>query len=181
MIKKNSTLKFILSVFFAILIIFIFIFFLKIIKDKNRNTSTAMMTLQEKIKTKEKMTMFFEKSEEIRALQNDVNDFFVDTKKIDTFVNYLESLGLDIGSKIIVKEIKVPEKLNDRIEFQLSITGNFDQVTKTVIILENIPYQIEVTRVYYNKEIDDNKDEKVKILEIPTWQVDLTFNILKLN
>lgn len=179
--RKTTTFKFILSIFAALLVIASFVFFLKIIKDKNRNTSMSIISLQEKVKMKEKITMFSEKSAEIIKLQSSVNDYFVDTKKIDTFVNYLESLGEDIGSKITVKEINVPEKLTDRIEFQLSITGDFDQVTKTVIILENIPYRIDVTRVYYNKEINFNKDENLKNLEVPTWQADLTFNILKLD
>lgn len=181
MIKKNTTLKFILAVFFSLLVISIFIFSLKIIKIKNRNTSTAMMALQEKIKMKEKITMFSDKNTEIKALQNYVDAYFVDTKKIDTFVSYLESLGGEIGSKIIVKEIKVPEKLNDRIEFQLSIIGDFNQVTRTVIILENIPYQINITRVYYNIETKNKEKDDLKILNVPTWQADITFDILKLN
>lgn len=179
MIKKHITLKFVLSIFSAIVIIVAFIFFLKIIKEKNKNTSISLTTLQEKIKTKEKINMFFEKSNEIKTLQSSLNNYFVDTTKIDTFVSYLESLGGDIGSKIVVKEIVAPEEANKMIEFQVSITGDFDQVTKTIILLENIPYQIEVTRVYYNK--DTKIEEEGKIIVAPTWKADLTFKILSIN
>ncbi len=142
----------------------------------------SLISLEEKINQKEKAIMFSEKSLEIKDLQNSINNYFIDTKKIDTFVNYLEDLGIGIGSEVIVKEILTPEKTDSIIEFQILIKGNFDQVTKTVFLLENIPYQIEIGQVYYNKDIErDIGDEKKDLITKAMWQADVSFSILSLN
>lgn len=177
---KNTIFKLVLSIFTFLLIVAFFLLFLKIIKHKNQNTSMSLINLEEKISQKEKAVMFSERSLEIKEIQNSVNNYLVDTKKIDTFVNFLEDLGTGIGSEIIVKEIKTAENTDDIIEFQILINGNFDQVTKTVLLLENIPYQIEITKVYYYKDIKIEKEGEIKD---PTtiWQADIFFNILSLN
>lgn len=180
--KKKTIFKLLLSIFTCLLIIVFFIFFLKIIKNKNQNTSMSLINLEEKINQKERSIMFSEKSSEIKDLQNSINNYFVETKKIDKFVNYLEDIGSGVGSEIIVKEILASEKTEGIIEFQVLIKGNFDQVTKTVLFLENIPYQIEIMRVYYNKDLKREIENDKKDLVAPTiWQADVSFNILSLD
>lgn len=186
--KKNSTIPILIfSILATILVICLFIFFLKVIKNKNQHTSVVLLTLEEKIKEKEDAIIFARKIAEIKSLQDSINNHFIDSNKIDTFVGYLEEIGFNLGSEVLVNNIEIPPKTKNIISFNLSIIGTFQEVMKTITFLENIPYQISITQVYLNKDIIqsakvDVKDvKKEKVLEIPTWQADVSFNILSLD
>lgn len=186
--KKNHTiLILIFSILTTILIICLFIFFLKVIKNKNQHTSVVLTTLQEKMKEKENAMMFAEKVAEIKSLQDSLNSHFVDPNKIDTFVDYLEKIGSDLGSLVSIKSINIPPKTKNTIIFNLSITGTFEEVMRTIAFLENISYRINIIQVYLNKEIEQQAQRKPEVIvkdkigKIPTWQADVSFNILSLD
>lgn len=173
--KKNyTTLIFTFSIFISILSICLFIFFLKVIKNKNQHTSVVITTLEEKMKEKENAVMFTEKIAEIKSLQDSINSRFVDPNKIDIFVSYLEKIGLNLNSEVVVNNIEIQPKTKNIIIFKLSIKGTFQEVIKTITFLENIPYQINITQVYLNKDIIQGQ-------EALTWHANVSFNILSLN
>ena len=106
---------------------------------------------------------------------------FIKEDEVDIFVDYLEKLGIPTNSEVLVKGIEIPEKEDNIIIFKLSISGDFNQVIKTVNLLENIPYQINITQFYLNKDITINVSEENKKEEIIGWQADITFNIVSSN
>ncbi len=188
--RKNTILILIFSTLAAIIAISLFIFILKVIENKNIHTYATLMTVQDKLKKIENLTIFAKKISEIKLLQDSINSRFVDPNKIDKFVGYLEEIGLITSSEISIKSIEVVPTSKNLISFNLSIKGTFDQVVKTITYLENIPYQVNFTRVYLNKDIKQISDikqpvEKTVIKntagEISTWQADVSFNILSLN
>lgn len=171
--KKNRTiLIFIISIITTVLAICVFIFFLKVIKNKNQHTSVVLSTLSDKLKEKENATMFATKIQEIKSLQNSINERFVKTDKIDTFVEYLEEIGKSFGTEVSVEKIEVPPTKKNLIAIQISIIGTFSNVIKTMSFIENIPYQVNVTELYLNQNTDK---------EIQTWQADMSFNVVSLN
>ena len=182
--KKNyTTLIFIFSIFVTILAVSLFVFFMKVIKNKNQHASTVFSTLEEKMKEKENSMIFAEKVSEIKSIQDSINSRFVDPDKIDTFVGYLEKIGSDLGSELVVKSIDAPAKNKNVILFKLSISGTFEEVMKTITFLENIPYQINITQVYLNKEIEQTAQVDVtqdKNSVVSKWQADVIFSILSL-
>lgn len=183
--KKNHTTPIlIVSILVIILAICLFIFFLKVIKNKNQHASVVLTTLEEKMKEKENAIIFAEKVAEIKSLQDSINSYFVDPNKIDTFVGYLEEIGLSLGSEISVESIEIPPKTKNTIVFKLSIIGTFKEVMKTITFLENIPYKINITQIYLNKEMTQQTQEVIvesEIQKVPTWQADVSFNILSLD
>lgn len=186
--KKNKTiLIFIFSILVAILVVCSLVFFLKVIKNKNQHVSVVFATLEEKIKEKEEAMMFEEKMTEIKSIQNSINSHFVNPNKIDVFVDYLEGIGLDIGSDMSVESIEIPPKTKNIISFKLSIIGTFQEVMRTIVLLENIPYQVNVGRIYLNKEIEPGINEEAKgsnlkkVSGVSTWQADVYFNILSVE
>jgi len=186
--KKNSTTPImIFSILATILVICLFVFLLKVIKNKNQHASVVLTTLEEKMKEKENAIIFARKIAEIKSIQDSINNHFINPDKIDTFVGYLEGIGFNLGSEVLVNNIEIPLKAKNTMSFSLSITGTFQEVMRTITFLENIPYQINITQVYLNKNIiqsakGDIKDvEKEKVSEIPTWQADVSFNILSLD
>jgi len=182
--KKNITiLVLIISALLMIVIVGLFVFSLKLIKNKNQHTSTVISTLEDKIKQKKEIELFSKRIEEIENLKNSIESLYVDANKIDKFVSDLEALGSSLGSEVLVKKVEVPVKSKNTIEFEVSIAGNFDQVIKTIVLLENIPYQITVNRFYLNKDFEKQEEGTIKeiISRTPSWQADLSFSILSLN
>lgn len=191
--KNHTTLKLIFSIFVTVLAVFLFVFFLKVIKNKDQHISVVLATLQERLTEKENATIFAEKVVEIKSLQDSIDSRFVNPNKIDTFVDYLEEIGSNLGSEVAVESIEMPAKTKNIILIKISIRGDFPEVMRTITFLENIPYQVNITQVYLNKDIkqivqenvDENTTNKetkpVRTVEIPTWQADVSFNILSLN
>lgn len=180
--NKKITLFLILSIIITLIVILALAFFLRIIKNKNEHTSVVIATLAEKMKQKENAESFAEKFEEIKLLENGITSHFVDPNKIDEFVSYLEGLGDTTGAIVSVKGIEAEKEGSGMIDFKLSIEGSFENVSKTITLLENIPYQVNVVQVYLNKNIEQEKDEKGNIISTSsTWQADVSFSILGLN
>jgi hypothetical protein len=177
--RTHTTFFLIFSILALIVVVLLFIFFLKVIKNKNEHISVAVTTLEEKMKAKENAVINASKVTEIKSIQNTIDGYFVDPNKIDTFVDYLEKIGLNLGSNVSVDNIEIPPNTKNLISFRVSITGTFNNVMKTITLIENIPYQVNVTRVYLNKKTDVSIIGKnTKPL---TWQADVSFNILGLD
>ena len=182
--KTKTTTIFIFSIVTTILVVCLFIFSLKIIKNKNEHISAVTATLEGKLKEKENMVALSEKVTEIKKTEEILNNYLVDSNKIDVFVSYLEDLGSSLGSKISVENIEISKDVKNKILIKLLITGSFQNVAKSIAFLENIPYEVDINQMYLNKDLPppvDLTDKKVKILPTSTWQADVSFNILSLN
>lgn len=179
--NKRTTGLLILSIFTTVVVVGSFVFFLRIIKNKNEHTSVVIATLEEKMRQKENAAVFAEKNEEIKSLENFISSHFVDSNKIDEFVSYLENLGSITNAEVSVKGIDVPKDTTGMINFELSIVGAFHEVSETITLLENIPYQVDIIKVYLNKNLKQNTEEETIPSASSTWQADIAFNILSLN
>lgn len=164
--KNHTTLIFIVSILTIILFVALLGFFLKVIKNKNQHTAVILATLQDKISEKENILKFNEKILETEEIQKKINNLFVDPNKIDEFVNYLEKIGEDTNSEVSVIDVKDNKKI---LSFNLSIRGSFDNVVKSITLLENIPYQTDIVSFTLNEEAEQK-----------TVQANVIFNILSL-
>lgn len=183
--KKNKTiLIFTLSFLTNILVVGLFVFCLQIIKNKNQHISVVTATIQEKMQQKENATLFAEKVTEIQTLKESIDKYFMDSNKVDLFVGYLEDISVTTGAEVSVRGIEVSKEDSSNISFKLSIVGSFQDVMESIGFLENIPYQVDISQVYLNKNIDQelvNANNKTILSKISTWQADVSFNILSSN
>lgn len=182
--KKRTTFIFISSLLAAIAAICLFAFFLKVIENKNKHTSVVLSTLEGKMQEKENAVLFADKVAETKSLQRSIDNYFLDPNQIDTFVGYLERIGSNLGGEVVVNNIEIPLKVKNMVNVKLSVFGTFEEVVKIINYIENAPYQIDVTQLYLNKEIDPSTgDEKAgeKLEKNLNWQADLSFKILSLN
>lgn len=181
--RKNTLILVIFLTLVAIVVIGLFVFFLDIINNNNKNIVTTLAVFQNKVNEKENAIIFEKKVNEIKSLQESINNNLVDPNKIDTFVGFLENINLITGASVSVKSIEVSQTVKNTISFNLLIGGTFDQVVKTITYLENIPFQVNLTRLYLNKDITTSEiiTTKIKTPEISTWQADVSFSILSLN
>jgi hypothetical protein len=198
--KKGYTiLRLIISAIMVILVVCSLFLLFNAIKNKNQQISTETKILQDKINEKNNINMFSAKISEIKDVQDSLNRYLIDPNKIDTFVGYLEEMGSQMGSDVSVEGVEVSPEINNMILFKLSIKGTFQSVSRMIALLENIPYQIDITQIYFNKDLSPEKEfigtekpvltgsnKQINIKSnnppaTPIWQADVSFNILSLN
>jgi len=192
--KNNTNLKLTFSIIILMLISCIFIYLLTTIKNKNKHISSVAATLGERISEKENIGVIEEKMTELKATQQKIGGYIVDTSHIDIFVEYLENVGIDNNVEVKVNSVDKIKTQKNRVQGNLSIIGGFSNTMKTLAALENAPYNIMINSVYINKEDSSNyiakvetpantKDKILPSLPTPksTWQVDLGFSVLSLQ
>jgi hypothetical protein len=188
--KKNYTyLIFTISTLITILVVATFIFFFKVIQNKNEHTSKVLTVLADKMEDKKNAEILIKKFSEIESVEDELNLHFVDPAKIDTFVDYLEKLGLNNNVELSVKNVEILSKIKDTLLIKVSITGSFINVMRVIYLIENTPYNISLTQAFVNKEIKtiettettetETKGIKKEIKPL-VWQADISFNILSL-
>jgi len=178
--NHKTTILFYLSIFTAILAVGVFIFFINVIKNKNRHTSAVLTTLEDKINQKENIATLEKKLIELEETRQDIDSHFVNSSQIDSFISYLEELGVDAGAEVEVKSVEIAKEENTIIG-QLSARGTFTNVMEVVNLIEIIPYQIHVTSIYLNKSTESGATDdpsKGKVSGPSTWQADVSFKIL---
>lgn len=179
--RKTITLL-ILSVITAILVWGAFWFIWHIIKNKNEHSSVVIATLEEKMTDKQNASLFAEKFDEIKTLRNSLTSHFVDKSKVDEFVNYLEDLSLITNARITIVGIDIPEEIKNTIKIDMSIDGEFDEVAKTIKLLENIPYQTTINDLHIIKNIKPEVKLNEKVIEkFYPWHAEVSINIITLN
>lgn len=180
--NKKTLIILIIMIFTTIISIYFFIFILKTIRIKNERTSLVVYELGKKTIDKENEKILIDKTEEIKSLQFFVDKHFIDINNMDVFVEYLEKIGLDNNAELIVNGVNIPIDVKNIVNFKISITGNFSNVIQTINSLESIPYEVNITQVYLNKNLNKEEgDNSVKIIDKSEWQADVSFSILSLN
>jgi hypothetical protein len=182
---KNSTTKtiFYLSVITVLFSIGLFLFFFRVIQNKNQHASKVLATLQEKITEKANMVVFEEKIAEVESTHKAIDGYFLSADKIDIFVSYLEKFGEETNTELVVKNVEISKTEKNKILVSLSIRGKFSSIMQVLALLENSPYQIDVTQTYLNKvnQLTPQKDSKNTKTENTTdsiWQTIMSFKVL---
>jgi hypothetical protein len=184
MYKNRTNLKLILSVLIMLLSFATLVFFWKIIENKNVHTSKVLATLEDKIVKKSDASDLTKKVSEIDQLKVETKKHFVDSKSIDSFIGYLESLGADANTEVKVEGFDPMSTTKDHLTVRLSAKGTFSNIMRTIMLLENSPYQVHIKKTYINKGSPAvSLDEKgnAKYTQTNTWQLDVTFSVLMSN
>ncbi len=174
--KNRTTLIFSLSILSAILALSIFTLFFNIIKNKNEHTYKVLSVLDEKVAKKNNETAIEKKLTEIESTRTAIDSYFVDTNNIDSFVSYMESLGQSTGTDLSVTSVDVPTDNKNMISVKVSVKGLFKDVMTALVMMENAPYQIHVTGISLNTDLQPQTDPKAK--PTSTWEAIISFNIL---
>jgi hypothetical protein len=180
--KNNKPiLMLIISILSFLVTLAVFVLFIRIIINKNVHTSAVLGTLKSRMIDKENFSALEDKIKDVEVTHSKIDSYFILKNKADLFVDYIESLGKSSGTELTVTNIESQKENKDLILFKVSVIGNFNDVMKTISILENAPYSISINSVYINKEIiKENPDTKApKVVNItPSWVADITFDVL---
>ncbi|MEK7585715.1 MAG: hypothetical protein AAB477_00555 [Patescibacteria group bacterium] len=182
MFKNRTILILILSIVTTLLALGTLIFFFRMVKNKNQHTSALLTTLANKMYQKQNAQALTKKMADIEETRSTINSYFVDSKEIDSFISYLENLGTSAGAEVKVDKFDTSTTKNILI-VRITAKGTFSSIMRTLLLLENAPYKIDITRTYLDQQlgqtISDTKDPtKKQIISAPIWQLEVSFNIL---
>lgn len=185
MSRKKTTLILIISIITTILAVAVLVLFFRIINNKNIHTSSVLSTLDQKMEEKENIEILQEKIFEIEETRDNLSNHLFNSEFIDTFVSYIEDLGASVGTQISVVGIESIKNEKNLMQIKISSQGSFSNVAKSIALIENMPYQIDIMQIYLNKDLSpsDEKDNQTEIKQIngQTWSADITFNIKSSN
>ncbi|MDE2030739.1 MAG: hypothetical protein KGI58_00545 [Patescibacteria group bacterium] len=184
--KNHTTLTLVISAIVMVVSIGTLIFFFRIIENKNKHTSAVLTTLANKIADKNDSQIAESKMSEINSAQNSINNYFVDLTKIDSFVNYLEGLGSKSGAVVKVDSFETSDKEKNVLSVRLSSKGSFEDIIRTILLLENSPYNIHITNISLGEEQipqDTNTNTKTNnksSVNKTQWQNTISFTVITL-
>ncbi len=187
--KKNITnIKLIISFLLLVTLLGLFFYFFNFLKIKNNQISTIIATLRAKETEKENIDVLKKKMAELGDVEKKIGDHIVDTASIDLFVEYLENIGINNNVNLIVKSVEVPKTEKNKILLNLEMNGSFSNITKTIALLENSPYNMMINSTYLNKDStqfsqlnNTSNDTKIIPVAVPSsWQANLTISVLSL-
>lgn len=183
--KNRTIIVLALSILAMVVALGALVFFLKIIANKNKHTSIVLVTLANNIVKKEKRDVLLEKISEVELVKQTIDGHFVDPTKIDSFIDYLEKLGKDAGSEVKVENFEISTAEKNKLMVRLSAEGTFNNIMRTIMLLENTPYQIYITKTLIDKKPPQSDSSENKIgdkvsTSTPIWQVTISFNVTTL-
>lgn len=180
--KKNHTkLIFYTSIIVTLLAIGAFVVIFKIIINKNEHTSIVLSTLDDKMIKKQNSSALTSRLAEIETIEKTLKGYFVDTAQIDSFIDYLEKLGLGFGTVIKVENFEMSSVDKSILNVEISSKGTFDNMMRVVKLVENAPYQIDVKKVSLVKLLGEAIEEIEGVKQVqtgPIWQLNITFSVL---
>ncbi len=179
--SKNDILILGLSITVTLIALAVLIFFFKTIENKNKHTSAVLTTLAEKVKQKENMKSLVEKLNKVSEMSATINSYFVDSKEVDSFINYLENLGTSAGVELEVQNFDVSPNSKNILNVTISTKGSFSNTMKTLILIENAPYKINITRTFLDQSTESsNPDTKDPQKQTTTsfWRSEISFSVL---
>lgn len=144
--KKIREFPFLLSIVFLLFSCFVFIFLYKGINN-NRNETQQLQT---ELQAEEAKRM------EINSLENSIKNIgedkdlleshFIKSSNVVPFLNTLERLAINAGLKPEVTSVDISKDKSNLLVL-LKTTGEFSATYKFLLLLENSPYEIELSSV----------------------------------
>ncbi|MEK7106386.1 MAG: hypothetical protein AAB895_03435 [Patescibacteria group bacterium] len=182
MLKNRTIITLIISAVVMLATLATLVFFFKIIANKNEHTSAVLVNLANKVARKENINTLTKKIAEVEETKETIDGYFVDSTSIDSFIDYLEKLGANINTEVKVENFEISSTEKNILLVRLSNKGSFTNVMRMIVLLENAPYQIRITRTSINQLPQsvtvDEKTGKATQVGATLWQSTISFSIL---
>jgi hypothetical protein len=88
--------------------------------------------------------------------QGSVDQYLITKQEVVSFLESLQGVGAPLGAKVNVLSVSdQKDKTRSRIQLQLSVTGSFDAVMRTLGAIEYAPYDGVMSNVTLNTGVGD--------------------------
>lgn len=123
---------------------------------------------QQKIAVSEKK---FQNSNSLKGLMNEIvgekqkiDSVFLDKENIINFIENLESIADKTGASIKISSININNQDKKGLSLQFKLAGNFNQLFQYLVLLENLPYLIDIERVDFRNLAPNEWEANFEIL-----------------
>ncbi|MCX6731873.1 MAG: hypothetical protein NTX55_02715 [Candidatus Parcubacteria bacterium] len=101
---------------------------------------------------------------EITGEKQKIDSAFLDKETIVNFIEKLESIAGKTGAAIKIGNINMDNQNEKGLSLQFNITGNFNQLFHYLILLENLPYSINIEKMDFKKLAPNNWEADFEII-----------------
>lgn len=178
---RHTTAVFIFSLVTTLIVLGALSFFFIIVRNKNQHTSAVLTTLENKILKKKNITTLTQKIAEVEPIRNTLNGYFMNTREVDTFVGYLETIGDKAQAPVKVESVEVSPAAKNVVIVKISTEGDFSNVVRVLTLLENAPYALHIEQFSLNKRLQSIPSTTKGVTttrQVPLWQSEILFTIL---
>jgi hypothetical protein len=143
--KINFQKKYlIIASVFLVLSFFAFFFLYQKIGEIKRVTNQTELALKEEIQKQEKVKSLSVLMQSIEQEKISFESHFVKKSDIVSFLNSIEQLAEIVGANASITTVD-ENKEGTQLALSVSTEGSFDSIYKFLMLLENAPYEIEIT------------------------------------
>ena len=130
---------------------FVFYFILKQINDSKKSTSLIHEEWRQEEDRREVIKSLDRSIKEIDLEKKSIESHFVSSKDVVPFLDFFEQSALKVNAETEVSSVSVPIE-NDSILVDLKTKGSFESLYKYITLLENAPYELEISSFVLSKE-----------------------------
>lgn len=127
------------------------LYFIFTIKEQNR----AVKEERQKLAINEKT---FQNANSLKALMSEVaekkqliDSFFLNRESAINFIENLELIAKQTDVSIKIGNVSIKNTEKEILNLQFNLSGDFKQVFHYLVLLENLPYLIDVERINFRK------------------------------
>ena len=183
MINGNKTTIVLLGIatFFMLFSVGIYTFLFVSIKNKSEKNSVVSEKIDE---LSGKESRIAASVAVLRRANDDVeklSTFFFKENEVVSFAKKIEELGAQSKTSLSIEALEPGggDKNVPIINLRIKATGNFEDVMRLLVLLENFPGKFEwksvrLSRESLSPEVDPNEKKSLKIVTLaPTWRVEV--------
>ena len=159
-------MPFFLSLIFLAFSLLAFLFLYREIDKNNKNSEQVLTEWQSEASRREEVKMLDHFVKIIEPEKNLLESHFAKSSDVVPFLNTIEKLANETGTKAEVTSVDIP-KDNPGLIVEMQATGNFETIYKFLTLLENSPYELSFSLVDIKRE--DGQATSGKNIGTPKW------------
>lgn len=177
MFNISKTAKiFTLTTIIILLLIGAYSAFFFFLTEKSKNLSVLLNEIDSSVGSETELRNLRKMSNQVKLKSSELDEYFLSKDKLVDFLEDLEDLENNTGALIEVKSIVEKENgVFTNLVLDISASGSWEAVYHFFILLENIPYDVEIDKVQFNRSSRGSDDEK------GNWRGGFTINVTQIK
>ncbi len=174
--KTNKLL--VIWIVYTLILTIAYVFIFSNIRAKKANTINAVKEITALEESNSKLYDLKNIALEIEIEKNKLNNFFVGGSRDDIldFIKLIERIGVlsntDVTKNILNNELE--SELVWNLNTRITASGTWDEVYTFLILLENIPYKLEINQASFKRLGDIRNDSSESM-----WSGGFSINVLQ--
>ncbi len=178
--KTNHSTFLIMAILVSLLTIAVYVYMYITIDVSLKKTVKAQTVNNSSVLAKNREKSFLETYEKTSAKWAQIKNFFVSSNKIVDFIESVENLGEQSGSKVSIRSIEAdnldsaPLGKEGTVRLKVNSNGSWQAVMKALSLAELLPYKVSINNIQASSFRDAENISKKNVAQA---QWDMTFDV----